>query len=215
MRGALRGAELCSAKPDASIPSVINMDEVMRARITSTGRTQTAIWGKRSFPAGRVDVLEESPECPCIRRVHALLPFEHKKTVAGLALRGIRGNEARSATIGLHAYRYKLAAFVLSGALCSVAGALLANLAQFVSPSYMHWGRSAEMLLMVLLGGMGGVLGPLAGAAVFMGLEELGSLVTSHWPALMGLFLVFVVLYARNGLTGLAGRLWPSPKGAR
>ena len=133
----------------------------------------------------------------------------------GLALRGMRGNEARSATIGLHPYRYKLAAFVLSGALCSVAGALLANLAQFVSPSYMHWGRSAELLLMVLLGGMAGVLGPLAGAAVFMGLEEVGGMLTPHWPALMGLFLIVVVLYARNGLTELAGRFWPSARVAR
>jgi branched-chain amino acid transport system permease protein len=132
----------------------------------------------------------------------------------GLALRGIRGNEVRSATIGLHAYRYKLAAFVLSGALCSVAGALLANLAQFVSPSYMHWGRSAELLLMALLGGMASVLGPLAGAAVFMILEEGLGAVTTHWPALMGLFLVVVVLCARNGLAGLLARPWHSPRSA-
>jgi branched-chain amino acid transport system permease protein len=125
----------------------------------------------------------------------------------GLALRGIRSNEARIASVGLHAYRYKLAAFVLSGTICAIAGALLANVAQFVSPSYMHWSRSAELLLMVLLGGMASVLGPLGGAAVFMILEEgLGHL-TTHWPLLMGLILVLVVLYARNGIAELAGGL--------
>jgi len=132
----------------------------------------------------------------------------------GLALRGIRSNEARVASIGLHAYRYKLAAFVLSGAMCSVAGALLANLAQFVSPSYMHWARSAEMLLMVLLGGMASVLGPLAGAAAFMFLEEGLGFITPHWPLLMGTILVVVVMYARNGLTELVGLLWRAPRSA-
>ena len=133
----------------------------------------------------------------------------------GLALRGIRSNETRIASIGLHAYRYKLAAFVLSGTICAVAGALLANLAQFVSPSYMHWARSAELLLMVLLGGMGSVLGPLAGAAAFMFLEEGLGLVTPHWPLLMGAILIVVVLYARNGLAELAGRFMRMARSAR
>jgi len=133
----------------------------------------------------------------------------------GLTLRGIRSNETRIASIGLHAYRYKLAAFVLSGTLCAVAGALLANLAQFVSPSYMHWARSAELLLMVLLGGMSSVLGPLVGAAAFMFLEEGLGMVTPHWPLLMGAILVVVVMYARNGIVELVGRLRRSPQDAR
>ena len=132
----------------------------------------------------------------------------------GLALRGIRSNETRIASIGLHAYRYKLAAFVLSGTICAVAGALLANLAQFVSPSYMHWARSAELLLMVLLGGMGSVIGPIAGAAVFMFLEEGLALVTPHWPVLMGAILIAVVLYARNGLAELAARIFRTTRSA-
>lgn len=133
----------------------------------------------------------------------------------GLTLRGIRSNETRIASIGLHAYRYKLAAFVLSGTLCAVAGALLANLAQFVSPSCMHWARSAELLLMVLLGGMSSVLGPLVGAAAFMFLEEGLGMVTPHWPLLMGAILVVVVMYARNGIVELVGRLRRSPQNAR
>jgi branched-chain amino acid transport system permease protein len=131
----------------------------------------------------------------------------------GIALRGIKSNEARAQSIGVHAYRYRLAAFVLAGALSSVSGALLANLSQFVSPAYMHWSRSAELLLMVLLGGMSSVIGPLVGAAAFLLLEEgLGHL-TTHWQAIMGLVLVVFVMYARNGLGDL-GRLFRRLRGA-
>jgi branched-chain amino acid transport system permease protein len=131
----------------------------------------------------------------------------------GIALRGIKSNEARAQSIGVHAYRYRLAAFVLAGALSSISGALLANLSQFVSPAYMHWSRSAELLLMVLLGGMSSVIGPLIGAAAFLLLEEgLGHL-TKHWQAIMGLVLVVIVMYARNGLGDL-GRLFRRLRGA-
>ena len=125
----------------------------------------------------------------------------------GVALRGIKSNEARMASIGLHPYRYKLAAFVISGTLCAVAGGLLANLAQFVSPSYMHWTRSAEMLLMALLGGMSSVFGPVVGAAAFMFLEEGLGHFTQHWQAPMGLILVVIVMFARNGLSDAGSML--------
>jgi branched-chain amino acid transport system permease protein len=132
----------------------------------------------------------------------------------GIAIRAIKSNEARATSVGLHTYRYKLAAFVLAGTLCSVAGALLANMAQFVSPAYMHWSRSAELLLMVLLGGLASVVGPLIGAAAFMLLEEALATVTPHWQALMGLVLVLIVMFARNGLADVR-LLWRRTRGAR
>jgi branched-chain amino acid transport system permease protein len=125
----------------------------------------------------------------------------------GLALRGIKNNEARILAVGMHAYRYKLTAFVISGALCAVAGGLLANLAQFVSPSYIHWSRSAEMLVMVLIGGLGSVLGPLLGAVVFICLEEVLSHFTQHWQAPMGIILVLIVMFAGRG-TGWFSAAW-------
>lgn len=125
----------------------------------------------------------------------------------GIALRGIKSNEARMASIGLHPYRYKLAAFVVSGTLCAVAGGLLANLTQFVSPSYMHWTRSAELLLMALLGGMASVFGPVVGAVAFMFLEEGLGHFTKHWQAPMGLILVVIVMFARNGLADVGALL--------
>lgn len=123
----------------------------------------------------------------------------------GLALRGVKSNEERAQSIGLHTYRHKLAAFVLSGTVCALSGALLANLMQFVSPSYMHFSRSAELLLMILLGGISSLLGPLVGAAAFIVLEESLGQMTPHWQAPMGLALVLIVLFARNGLSELAG----------
>lgn len=124
----------------------------------------------------------------------------------GLALRGIKSNETRVESIGLSAYRYKLVAFVISGTMCAVAGGLLANLTQFVSPTYGHWSRSAELLLMVLLGGMASVAGPVVGATVFMLLEEGFGHLTKHSQAPMGIVLILIVLFARNGVIELAER---------
>jgi branched-chain amino acid transport system permease protein len=137
-----------------------------------------------------------------------LLVYRMVDSRFGLALRGIKSNERRAESIGVHAYRYKLAAFVISGTMCTLAGGLLANLAQFVSPSYMHWIRSAELLVMVLLGGMASVLGPIAGAAVYMLLEEGLGHVTRHWQAPLGLILVVVVIFARNGLAEFSAALY-------
>ncbi len=134
----------------------------------------------------------------------------------GAALAGIKSNEARMASIGLHPYRYKLVAFVVSGTICAVAGGLLAELTQFVSPSYMHWSRSAELLLMVLLGGMASGVGPLLGAVVYLCLEEALGRFTTHWQAPMGLILVAVVLFAREGIADAFGRSWSGlTRGAR
>src|SRR5205823_1494428 len=73
----------------------------------------------------------------------------------GRALRGIRINERRMLTLGMPTFRYKLAAFVISGTVCAIAGGLLANITQFVSPAILHWTRSGELLLMVVMGGSG------------------------------------------------------------
>jgi branched-chain amino acid transport system permease protein len=132
----------------------------------------------------------------------------------GTALRAIKSNEARAASVGLPAYRYKLVAFVLAGSLCAVSGALLANLTQFVSPAYLHWSRSAELLLMVLLGGMGGVVGPVVGAAALLVMEETLAAWIPHWQAAMGLLLVAAVMFARNGLAD-ARLLWQRMREAR
>ncbi|MGH8723050.1 MAG: branched-chain amino acid ABC transporter permease, partial [Burkholderiales bacterium] len=121
----------------------------------------------------------------------------------GLVLRAAKSNEARSRAIGFSPYPYQLAAFVISGALCGLAGALLANHTSFVTPEYMHWTRSGEIMFMVILGGMGTAPGPALGAFALLIIEDLLAGWTQHWQIILGPLLVLSVLFFRRGLAGL------------
>jgi branched-chain amino acid transport system permease protein len=124
----------------------------------------------------------------------------------GMVLQGIRENERRMLALGFPTYRYKLTGFVIAGGIAGLAGALLANQTEFVSPSFLHWSRSGEMLFMVTLGGMGTLFGPLLGAAAFLLLEECISSYTAHWKIFFGPLLVLFVLFVRRGLYGMIAR---------
>ncbi len=124
----------------------------------------------------------------------------------GMVIRAARSNEARTQAIGFSPYPYRLAAFVISGAICGLAGALLANHTSFLTPDFMHWTRSGEIMFMVILGGIATSAGPVLGASVLLLLEDLLSAWTVHWQIILGPFLVLVVLFARKGLAGLLAR---------
>ncbi|MFQ5775652.1 MAG: branched-chain amino acid ABC transporter permease [Kiloniellaceae bacterium] len=124
----------------------------------------------------------------------------------GMVLCGIRENERRMRALGFPTYRYKLATFVISGAVAGLAGALIANHTEFVSPAFLGWQRSGEILVVVVLGGMGTLYGPVAGAVAFLVLEEVLSQWTEHWMIVLGPLLVLAVLYAKQGLWGLVER---------
>ena len=132
----------------------------------------------------------------------ALLVLGHRVIQArfGVVVRAARSNEPRMRAIGFSTFRYKLAAFVLAGAVGGLAGALLANHTEYLTPSYMHWTRSGELMVMVILGGMGTLYGPVLGAVAFLLLEDVLSAWTVHWQIVLGPLLVLVVLYARRGL---------------
>ncbi len=121
----------------------------------------------------------------------------------GMVIRAARSNEARTLSIGFSPYRYRLAAFVIAGAMGGVAGALLVNHTEYLTPEFMHWTRSGEIMFMVILGGMGTLIGPVVGALVLLLLEDVLSAWTVHWQIILGPFLVLVVLFARRGLVGL------------
>jgi branched-chain amino acid transport system permease protein len=121
----------------------------------------------------------------------------------GLVIRGARSNERRMQAIGFPTYRYRLACFVIAGTLCGLAGALLANHNDFVSPALMYWTRSGDLIVMVVLGGMGSLFGPMIGAIVLLLLEEVLSGVTEYWQIILGPLLLLVVLFARGGIDGL------------
>lgn len=126
----------------------------------------------------------------------------------GTALQGIRENESRMEAMGYPVYRIKLVAFTLSGAAAGLAGALLANHNLFVSPNLMQWTQSANLLIMVLVGGIGLRWGGVAGAVVMLTLEEVLRLWTEYWHLPLGVLLLCVVFGAPRGLVGLFGPMF-------
>jgi branched-chain amino acid transport system permease protein len=121
----------------------------------------------------------------------------------GLVLRAAKSNEARTRAIGFSPYPYQLAAFVIAGALCGLAGALLANHTAYIAPAFMDWTRSGEIMFMVILGGMGSLPGPALGAFALLVVEDLLAGRTEHWQVILGPLLVLSVLFFRRGLAGL------------
>jgi len=128
------------------------------------------------------------------------------RTGFGHALQGIRANEDRMRALGYDTTRLKLAAFVIAGALAGVAGHMWAMTEAFVNPELLGWHRSAEALLMVLLGGIGALHGPILGAAAFIGLGEAATLLTERQKLVQGLVILAVVLALPKGLAGIRPR---------
>ena len=124
----------------------------------------------------------------------------------GVVLQAGRINERRLLSLGVPVTRYRIVAFALSGAVCGLAGLLLANQSLFVSPAIMHWSRSGELMVMVILGGVATLIGPVLGAAAFLLLEEALSGLTIYWQAVLGLVLLGFVLAAPGGIMSLVRR---------
>ncbi len=141
----------------------------------------------------------------------------------GLVIQGSRSNDRRMRAIGFPTFRYRLACFVIAGTICGLAGILLANHTDFISPAMMHWTRSGDLIIMAVLGGMGTVVGPVLGAVAFLVLEEvLPIVITSigrpflgsaaahaaeYWQIVLGPLLLLVVLFARGGIDGMLASL--------
>jgi branched-chain amino acid transport system permease protein len=127
----------------------------------------------------------------------------------GRVLRGAQQNPTRMATIGFKVRRFQLVAYVISGAFGGLSGFLLANSTEFVSPAYMSWQRSGELIVMVVLGGLGTLSGAVIGTAIYLFAEEWLSGITENWKVIFGPLLVLVVMFARGGIVGLLSRLSP------
>ena len=129
----------------------------------------------------------------------------------GMVIRASRSNEKRMHAVGFPTFRYKLAAFTIASTICGLAGVLFANLNEFVSPDVMHWTHSGEIMIMVIMGGMGTLIGPVLGATAFLLLEEylpewMEMAVTNggeHWAIIMGPILIAIVLFGRGGIHAL------------
>ena len=120
----------------------------------------------------------------------------------GMVIRGARSNDRRMAALGFPLLRYKLTAYVISALVCVVSGLLLANLTKFAAPSYMAWQASGDLIVMIVLGGMGTVLGPVVGALALIVFEEILAAWTTHWMIVLGPVIVLIVLTANKGIYG-------------
>ena len=120
----------------------------------------------------------------------------------GLALNGAHQNEERAQTVGINIYKLRLVAFVISGAITALAGALYADLNRFVSPTMLDWHTSGQIMIFIILGGVARLCGPIVGAAVYIMLEHILGGISEYWQIYLGLILLFVVLFAKGGIIG-------------
>jgi len=121
----------------------------------------------------------------------------------GMVLRAAKSNEARARAIGFSPYPYRLAAFVIAGAMCGLAGALYANHTNYIVPGLMSWQQSGDIMFMVILGGMASTAGPVLGTFALLFVEELLKGWTEHWQVILGPLLVLSVIFFRRGLAGM------------
>ncbi len=120
----------------------------------------------------------------------------------GRVLRGSRSNIRRMHSLGFPVLRYRLVAYVMAGCICGIAGLLLGNLARFASPAYMAWTVSGDLIVMIILGGIATVIGPLVGAIVYVILETVLAAYSQHWMVVLGPIIVLAALFAKRGLYG-------------
>lgn len=168
------------------------------------GEDGLSIYVRNNFPG--LDTLDPlSFFAICYVILIAVLFFSSRlaRSRFGLALEGARQNELRLASVGIRPFRIRLTAFVMSGMITGLAGALYADLNRFVSPAMLSWQTSGEIIVFVILGGIGRLFGPVAGAMLYIALEYVLGGVSEHWQFLLGLLLLLVVLFARGGLIGL------------
>ena len=175
---------------------------------TYGGEDGLSIYIRNDFPGlNTMDPIQFYAICYAILLLVLFFVYRAAHSPFGLALSAARQNEDRIQAVGQGPYRLYLTAYVISGAITGLAGALFADLNRFVSPTMFSWQTSGEIMIFVILGGVGRVFGPVAGAALFILLEhQLGGL-SEFWHIYLGAMLLGVVLFARGGLFGLiAGR---------
>ncbi len=172
------------------------------------GEDGLLIYTRNHFPGmNTLDPIQFLIICYAILGVVLYFSARLAKSAFGLALNGARQNTERVLTVGIDTFRLRLVAFIISGAITGLAGALFADLNRFVSPSMFTWQTSGEIMVFIILGGVARLYGPVAGAALFVFLEYVLGDLSDYWHIYLGLLLLLVVLFARGGLIGLlAGR---------
>jgi branched-chain amino acid transport system permease protein len=165
---------------------------------------------RRSSFGGLVNLADRATfyyVCLAFLLASVLIVWRISRSHFGMVVRGACANDRRMQALGFPTYRYRLVAYVIAGTMCGLAGALLANHTDFVNPEMLSWTRSGDLMIMVILGGSGSVIGPIAGTVAFMVLEEVLSGITEHWQAILGPLIVLMALVKQGGIVG-----WLAPK---
>ncbi len=168
------------------------------------GEDGLPIYVRNSFPGmNTLDPIQFYIVCAVVLAVVLVFVWRLSQSRFGLALNAARQTAERVETVGIGVFRLRLTAFVLSGMITGLAGALLADLNRFVSPSMFSWQFSGEIMIFVILGGVARLFGPVAGAVVFILLEHVLGGLSEFWHIYLGLLLLAVVLFARGGIIGI------------
>lgn len=171
------------------------------------GEDGLSFYVRNKFPgANTFDPIQFFAICAALLALALGLSAMIARSRFGLALQGARQNAERVISLGIRPFGIRLTAFVISGMMTGLAGALYADLNRFVSPAMLDWRMSGEIMIFVILGGVGRLFGPVAGAALYILLEHLLGGVSEYWQMLLGLLLLGVVLFARGGLIGVLSR---------
>lgn len=167
------------------------------------GEDGLSIWVRNGFPGlNTLDPIQFFALCFVLLLLALGLHWTLARSGFGLALNAARQSEARVEAAGLTPFRLRLVAFVISGMVTALAGALFADLNRFVSPTMFAWQMSGEIMVFIILGGVARLFGPVAGAALFITLEHWLGGVSDYWHVFLGALLLLVVLFARGGLIG-------------
>lgn len=175
------------------------------------GEDGLSIWVRNEFPGLNTLVpIQFFGLCFAALCLALLVQWRLRASPFGLALNAVRQTPERVQNVGLNPMRLKLLAFVISGAITGLAGALFADLNRFVSPTMFSWQLSGELIILIIIGGVGRLMGPVIGAAIFVALEHwLGGL-TDFWHVWLGGILLVIVLFGRGGVIGfLTGKEGP------
>ena len=168
------------------------------------GEDGLSIYVRNNFPGmNTLDPIQYYVICLVLLFFVLYFSARLKKSHFGLALNASRQSSQRVEHIGLNGNRLKLVAFVISGAITGLAGALFADLNRFVSPSMFSWQLSGEIMIFVIIGGVGRLFGPVVGALVFVGLEHFLGGLSDYWHIFLGLLLLVIVLFGKGGLIGI------------
>ena len=171
------------------------------------GEDGLSIYVRNSFPGlNTLDPIQFYLICFIILLSVLALMARLIKSPYGLALNAARQSPKRVEAVGLDLHQLQLLAFVISGAITGLAGALFADLNRFVSPSMFSWQLSGEFIVFIIIGGVGRLFGPVIGALVFVGLEHFLGGVSDYWHIYLGVILLLIVLFSKTGVIGLLGK---------